>query len=141
MARRSGSDKRLKDDSVRLRVTPQERRLIEGKARQAGVTMSEFIRQAALNREVRSVADRKAMADLNRLGGLLKWWLTDGKGKDGDRHIRGKAPPEHVPTITDILHDLKRAVLRVITSTDDHMDEEDWGYAAEADAVEDGDDR
>ncbi|CAO3428678.1 plasmid mobilization protein [Azospirillum endophyticum] len=63
-AGRSGSEKRLKDDSVRLRVTPQERRLIEGKARQAVVTMSEFIRQAALNREVRSVADREAMADL-----------------------------------------------------------------------------
>ncbi|CAO3408536.1 hypothetical protein [Azospirillum largimobile] len=141
MPGRLGSEKRLKDDSVRLRVTPQERRLIEGKARQAGVTMSEFIRQAALNREVRSVADRKAMADLNRLGGLLKWWLTDGKGKDGERHIRGKAPPEYVPTITDILRDLKRAVLRVITSTNDWMDRDGWDDDAEVDAVEDDDDR
>lgn len=46
-----------------------------------------------------------------------------------------------MPTITDILHDLKRAVLRVITSTNDHMDEEDWGGDAEVDAVEDDNDR
>ncbi|MBY6262007.1 hypothetical protein EI613_08745 [Azospirillum sp. 412522] len=141
MPGRSRSEKRLKDDSVKVRVTLQERSHIECKAQRAGMTLSAFMRAAALSQEVRSVADRKAMADLNRAGGLLRWWLTDGAGKDGDRHIRGKAPPEHVPTITDILHDLKRAVLRVITSTNDHMDEEDWGGDAEVDAVEDDNDR
>lgn len=140
MAGRSGSEKRLKDDSVRVRVTPQERRLIERKARQADVTTSEFIRQAALGLKVRSVADRKAMADLNRLGGLLKWWLTDGKGKDGERHIRGKAPPMHVPRITDLLRDIEHAILRVIANGTDSTDENLF-EDAEVDDVGDEDDR
>lgn len=141
MPGRSRSEKRLKDDNVKVRVTPQERMLIERKAQRAGMTLSAFMRAAALGQEVRSVTDRKAMADLNRAGGLLRWWLTDGKGKDGERHIRGKAPPEYVPTITDILRDLKRAVRRVITSTNDWMDRDGWDDDAEVDAVEDDDDR
>ena len=140
MAGRSGSKKRLKGVSVRVRVAPEQRDLIERKAQQADVTMSEFIRQAALGREVRSVADRKAMADLNRLGGLLKWWLTDGKGKDGERHIRGKATPMHVPKITDLLRDIERTVLRVIAPSNDSMDD-DLFEDAEVDDVGDEDDR
>jgi hypothetical protein len=140
MAGRSGSKKCLKGNNVKVRVAPQERDLIERKARQANVTMSEFIRQAALGREVRSVADRKAMADLNRLGGLLKWWLTDGKGKDGERHIRGKAPPMHVPRINDLLRDIEHTILRVITTGNDSMDDDRF-EDAEVDDIGGEDDR
>ena len=117
MAGQSGSETRQKETGISLRVSGTDRTKIRGKANLAGISVSEYVRAAALRRRVHAVSDRKAMADLRRAGGLLRWWLTDGEGKDGERHCRGKAPTEHKPQINRILDAIERAVLRIADGT------------------------
>jgi hypothetical protein len=68
-------------------VSPEERLAIEGKAQAAGLTVSAYLRNAALSLPIRSTADQAAFlgllkvnADLGRLGGLLKLWLSTKPG-------------------------------------------------------------
>jgi hypothetical protein len=68
-------------------VSPEERLAIEGKAQAAGLTVSSYLRNAALSLPIRSTADQAAFlgllkvnADLGRLGGLLKLWLSTKPG-------------------------------------------------------------
>ena len=124
MPGQSGTETRQRVKNVRVRMLPEERAHIEKKARLAGVSLSQFVREAAMRRQIRAHADRKAVTDLNRVGGLLKWWLVDGKGKDGERHRRGKAPPERVPDIERLLDDIERAILRIASGDDEGGDTE-----------------
>lgn len=136
MSGKQGSETRQMQSNVRVRMRLKDRNTIQRKAKQAGVSVSAFMRAAALGRPVRSRADRKAMADLNRLGGLFRWWLTDGAGKDGERHCRGKAPAERVPQIQELLDEIGRTLLHVADVPDDEVD------AMEDDIADtDGDDR
>ena len=59
-------------------------------ARSTGNSTSAFLRKVGLGYEVRSILDYsraqdlvKVNADLGRLGGLLKLWLTNDKRLDG----------------------------------------------------------
>jgi hypothetical protein len=68
-------------------VSPEERLAIEGKAQAAGLTVSSYLRYAALGQPISSTADQQAFlgllkvnADLGRLGGLLKLWLSTKPG-------------------------------------------------------------
>ncbi len=68
-------------------VSPEERLAIESKAQAAGLTVSSYLRNAALSRPISSTADQQAFlgllkvnADLGRLGGLLKLWLSTKAG-------------------------------------------------------------
>ncbi len=64
-------------------VSPAERLAIEAKAKEAGLTVSAYLRAAALGLKVESTRDHEAIlaliklnADQGRLGGLLKLWLS-----------------------------------------------------------------
>lgn len=107
---RSGSDNRQLTELVRARVSPAELAQIERKASSAGVTVSALVRAAVLDRPLVPQADRQEIADLRRLGGLLRWWLTDGAGKDGERHVRGLPSDDEGLLIEDILAGLMESV-------------------------------
>lgn len=69
---------------LRVPVYPDEKKIIEAKAKATGKTVASFLREVALGYEVKSVIDNskvlelsKINGDLGRLGGLLKLWLTD----------------------------------------------------------------
>lgn len=107
MPGQTGSELRRRNRSHKVRLSDEEFEQIRQSAAAAGVSVSHFLRAAALRREVRSKADVEAIADLSRLGGLLKWWLTDGEGKDGERHVRGRALGRDAQAAQEILDALK----------------------------------
>jgi hypothetical protein len=77
---RSGTEVRKKTVVLPLRVTPGERDLIKTKARDSGVTVSAFLRAAALGRRTRSTVEEQVINELRRLGGLQKHLFTESGG-------------------------------------------------------------
>jgi uncharacterized protein (DUF1778 family) len=73
-----------------VRVTPDEKRGIDEMARTTGNSTSAYLRKVGLGYEVKSVLDFERVAelarinaDLGRLGGLLKLWLSNDKRLHG----------------------------------------------------------
>ncbi|SEN34790.1 conjugal transfer transcriptional regulator TraJ [Nitrosomonas marina] len=80
-AKRTKRDKRL-----RVPVLPEEEAMIKAKATEAGLTIAEYLRNLGLGYTVPSVIDNRQVdallkinADLGRLGGLIKLWLTNDR--------------------------------------------------------------
>lgn len=79
-----GTENRQRTQHIMVRVTPEERAAITSTADDCGMTTPALMRALALGHQVKGVVDQKAVldllqvnADLGRLGGLLKLWLTD----------------------------------------------------------------
>ncbi|CAM8819228.1 conjugal transfer protein TraJ [Burkholderia ubonensis] len=71
---------------LRVPVLPDEEAAIRSNAAKAGLSVAAYLRNVALGYEIRSILDYKYIADLakvnadlGRLGGLLKLWLTNDK--------------------------------------------------------------
>lgn len=69
---------------LRVPVLPEEKDLIERGARTTGLSVAAYLRNLGLGYEPRSIVDNARVkellsinADLGRMGGLLKLWLTD----------------------------------------------------------------
>ncbi len=84
-AKRKKSEVRKRQAHIMIRVTKEEKEKIRLKAKMTGHPhrTGTFIRKAVLNYPLRAVVDEFAVdlllqskADLGRLGGLFKWWLT-----------------------------------------------------------------
>jgi hypothetical protein len=73
-----------------VRVNPEEKRAIDELARSTGHSTSAYLRKIGLGYPVKSILDYSRVqdlaqvnADLGRLGGLLKLWLSSDKRLDG----------------------------------------------------------
>lgn len=73
---------------LRVLVSDDERAEIERRAGIAGLSISAFLRAAGLHEPIRSALDYEAVlelarvsADMGRLGGLIKLWLAEQRGK------------------------------------------------------------
>jgi hypothetical protein len=69
---------------LRVPVFASEREAIEANAKKAGLSVARYLREVGQGYQVQGVMDYhyvrdllKVNADLGRLGGLLKLWLTD----------------------------------------------------------------
>lgn len=78
------SDCRKRSLRTYVRMTPEEREIIEGNASACGLSVPEFLRRLGKNERITSTVDKQALlklldvhADLGRLGGLLKLWLSN----------------------------------------------------------------
>lgn len=74
---------------IDIRVTDEEKTTLFVQANRAALTLSEYIRRAALGIRMRSRIHTDAISNLNRLGGLQKHCLEQLKmfGNDSDlRH-------------------------------------------------------
>ncbi len=84
-----GEAKKPKRDQVlQVVVTAEDKALIERRAASARLSLSTFLRNVGLGIEIHSSADLdiamdivKLNGDLNRLGGLLKLWLSEYRGR------------------------------------------------------------
>lgn len=94
------SDQRRKTVALAVRLDPQEADAIREKALDAGVTVSEFLRAAALGRKTRSTLDAQVINELRRLGGLQKKIHID----TGGTYSRETA---------EILVEIKQAIERI----------------------------
>ena len=71
---------------VKAYLTPEEYRQVNESAAKAGLSVSTFIKRVCLGHKISSAVDHqavlaltKANADLGRLGGLFKMFLSEGK--------------------------------------------------------------
>ena len=99
-----GSEERQRRDQIKVRVSDDEKKIIQEKAKAFGYQSSTaaLLRDLALGIEPKSTLDQQAVldllkvnADLGRLGGLLKHWLQ-AKG----------AKPSEVIEIRTLMDDL-----------------------------------
>lgn len=81
---------RRQGPALRVYCSPDERGRIEANAREAGYSVSRYLRLLGVNGSVRSRADAEQIrklarvnADQGRLGGLLKALLTNDERLDG----------------------------------------------------------
>ena len=78
--------KERRDKKLRVPVLPIEEAEIKNKATDAGLPVAEYLRNLGLGYQVPSIVDSRQVdsllkinADLGRLGGLIKLWLTNDK--------------------------------------------------------------
>ena len=71
---------------LRVPVLPNEESQIKANAANAGLSIAEYLRRISLGYQLQSAIDKdqviqlaKINADIGRLGGLLKLWLTQDK--------------------------------------------------------------
>src|SRR5208337_652041 len=88
-------ERRDKARPVKVYLSPAERADIETKAGATGLPVAVFLRRVGLGAAVPSILDHKAVlvllkvnADLGRLGGLLKLWLSGGQAGAPATEIR-----------------------------------------------------
>lgn len=69
---------------IKVYCLPEERAKIEANSKATGMSMAAFLREVGQGYEVTGITDyervrelAKMSGDLGRMGGLLKWWLTD----------------------------------------------------------------
>lgn len=96
----SSSETRKRVVNLKTRCLPEEAEAIRNKAMDAGVTVSEFLRCAALGRKTRSTLDSQIINQLNKLGGLQKHLFKEGSGV-------------HSKEYAEILAAIKDAILRI----------------------------
>jgi hypothetical protein len=80
---------------VKAYLTPDEHQQVAASAAKAGLTVSTFVKRVCLGQEVRSTVDHQAVlavmqanADLGRLGGLFKMFLSEGKAGPSADELR-----------------------------------------------------
>lgn len=78
------SEKQKRTEHIDTRLTVDEFNKISEKAKNVGLTKSEYLRNLGMNYPLKSIIDQQALseliktkADLGRLGGLFKLWLAD----------------------------------------------------------------
>lgn len=81
-----GTRSAKRDKRLRVPVLPEEEMMIKAKASEAGLTIAEYLRNLGLGYSIPSVIDNRQVdsllkinADLGRLGGLIKLWLTNDR--------------------------------------------------------------
>lgn len=111
---RSGSATRRRTDQIYVRVTPEERQTLQALAAQSGLTVAAYLRQVGMGYEPRSLIDKQAVrslgrlnADLGRVGGLLKLWLSRTERQGFAQHL-------NIPEAVDQLRQLQNQVRRAL---------------------------
>lgn len=101
----SSSENRKRTVNLKLRCLPEEADTIKEKAIDSGVSISEFLRCAALKRKTRSTIDSQIINELRHLGGLQKHLFNEG----GGHNTGGLASKEY----GEVLVNIKRAIQRI----------------------------
>jgi hypothetical protein len=82
---------------IRVWCLPEEKAQIEANARDAGLSVSRYLRNVGMGYKIKGVIDATLVRDLakingdqGRLGGLLKLWLTNSEklGNEDPEHMR-----------------------------------------------------
>jgi hypothetical protein len=92
------SDKRLRSKIIMVRVSPAEHEEIGKKALFCGKKVPSYMRSLAHDYPIQSKVDQLALselikirADLGRLGGLLKIWLTNNDKNKTNASLGGRS--------------------------------------------------
>lgn len=110
----------IRGKSVKIRVNELEHEEINRRANMYGVTTSTYIRNIALNYPITSKVDYlslmelgKCRADLGRLGGLLKMWLSNKDRRAGLDEIEVKSLYKEIEAKQEELIELARKLTEI----------------------------
>ncbi|ADG23850.1 conjugal transfer transcriptional regulator TraJ [Legionella pneumophila] len=98
---------------LRVPVLPDEEIAIKSHAAQAGLSVAEYLRRIGLGYQIQSSIDKdyihqlsKINADMGRLGGLFKLWLTQDRRVAHFDHRRVKALLDRIQTTQDAMFEV-----------------------------------
>jgi hypothetical protein len=80
MPRPGKDENELRSEIIGVRFTAEERRFINGEADICSLSVSSFIRKRSLGHRITPKTDLRVLAELRRLGGLLKHIHNETKG-------------------------------------------------------------
>ncbi|MDR1649899.1 MAG: MobB mobilization protein [Synergistaceae bacterium] len=75
----------LRKSLIGIRLTETEREFLASEADVCGMSLSSFIRQRSLGKRVAAKSDLRVLAELRRMGGLLKHLHNETKGTYSSR--------------------------------------------------------
>ena len=108
--------KQKRTHHIDSRLTPEEYQMIVSKAKATGYTASEYMRRVACGYPLQSMVDQLSVnellqtrADLGRLGGLFKSWMTENKKTKPS--LGSRAHKEVDSIVSNILEDQKRLLI------------------------------
>lgn len=100
--------------TVQVRATPEEKAMLKARAAAFGISIGELVRQTIFSTKPKSKTDLEAIqalavtrADLGRVGGLLKGWLS-GSFKD--------SPTPNQAEVRVLLHEIEAAQVVVLNA-------------------------
>ena len=111
---------RRKLQPIRVWCLPDEKARIEANARDAGKSVSQYLRNVGMGYKIEGVIDAKLVrqlakinGDQGRLGGLLKLWLTNTEklGSQDPDHMR-----RVIHGVLDRIVTMQGAMLKLVTS-------------------------
>ena len=98
---------------LRVPVLPDEETEIKSNAAKAGLSIAEYLRRVSIGYHIQSAIDKdyvlqlsKINADLGRLGGLLKLWLSQDKRVAHFDHRTVKALLGSIKTTQDAMFEV-----------------------------------
>lgn len=110
----------IRDKLIGVKCTPDEYKIISEKATFCAVKNATYMRNLALNYPVKSKVDTLAFlelgecrADLGRLGGLLKMWISNKDRRAGLDEIDVKSLYKEIEAKQEELIELARKLLEV----------------------------
>ena len=80
MSRPKKQQHELRASVIGIRLTSDERKFIASESDACGITPSSFIRKRSLGKRVAAQSDLRVLAELRRLGGLLKHLHNETRG-------------------------------------------------------------
>jgi len=75
---------------IHIRVTSNEKEILNTQAQKAGLTVSEYLRRCSLNKRIHSRVSDKAVARLSSLCGLQKHLLMQITGHPNESTLRSE---------------------------------------------------
>lgn len=103
---------------VKVYCLPEERKQLEALSRAAGLSVSSYLLSVGLGYRVSGILDNKRVeallrinADLGRLGGLLKLWLTDDPRTAAFGEATIRAVLSKIEDTQSEMRDIMRAVV------------------------------
>lgn len=110
----SESENRKMTVTIQVRATPEEKAMLKARATAFGISVGELVRETIFRTKPKSKTDLEAIqvlattrADLGRVGGLLKGWLS-GSFPD--------SPTPNQAEVRVLLHKIKAAQVEVLNS-------------------------
>ena len=112
---------RRKHQPIRVWCLPQEKAQIEANARDAGLSVSRYLRNVGMGYKLEGVIDAnlvvqlaKINGDQGRLGGLFKLWLTNSEklGSEDPEHMR-----RLIHGVLDRIITIQSALLKLVSES------------------------
>ena len=112
-----GSEKRQRSKHIMVRVSPDELALLNNLASQCDLSVPAYLRTLGLGHTPTSTVDHQAVlalahlhADLGRVGGLFKLWLSNDERQGFGEHLNIKQAMADLKQLQTLITDQVTAI-------------------------------